>query len=125
MSFYNNVFASAYLLYDKYESGARARATSFVYVSVVGAVTVLLALVKNFFKLDFSSMRESSYFVIVVVVMSLFILALFYRYYSANRVEAIIQCFTSKSYKAQWWWGAISIMQFVLSWVIAAVLLSK
>lgn len=124
MTFYNNVFASAYLLYQRYESGARFRAVTFVYLCILGALAVVLGLARRFFHVDFTSIRSWQGYQFIVIGCTLVILALLYMYYSISRTEKIIESFTQKELRVRRYWGIISISHFVLQWILFAVLIS-
>jgi hypothetical protein len=124
MSFYNNIFASTYLFYEKYERGAKFSAVSFVYLCMLGAVSVIVGIVKRVFELNLTSIRRFSDYKIVAIAFCLCILIILYKYYSPKMTETILSHFVSKSQSHKRIWGFISITHFILQWVLFSILVS-
>jgi hypothetical protein len=125
MKFYNNIFASAYRCYDRYENSPRYKAASFVFICLLGFFAMLLGIVKKIFILDFTSVRNYTEYKITFVITGFFFLGLLWKYYSKVKAETIIDGFEKKAVGERKLWGFITVAAFVLPWAIFAFLLSK
>jgi len=125
MNFYNNIFASAYRCYDRYEKSPRYKAASFVFICLLGFFAMLLGIIKKNFKLDFTSLRNYTGYKMMFVVVGFFFLGLLWKYYSKDKVETIISCFEKKTVVQRKVWGFVAVAAFILPWIIFAFLLSK
>jgi len=115
MKFYNNIFASAYKCYDKYDKSPRYKAASFVFVYMLASFALILALVKKVFFLNFSTLAQYKF---LFLIFGLSFLGLLWRYYSSDeRVEIIIKAFEKKQVNKRKLWGFITIITFVLQWI--------
>jgi hypothetical protein len=125
MKFYDNVYASAYRSYDKYEKSPRYKAASFIFICLLGFFAMLLAVIKKALKLDFTLLKSYTGFKMAFVVIGFFFLGLLWKYYSKERVEVIVSDFEEKKASERKLWGFIAVAAFVLPWVAFAFLLKK
>ena len=123
MKFYNNIYASAYRSYDKYENGPRYKAASFIFVCFLGLFAMILALIKKIFVLDLTSLKNYSGYSITVLIIGFFFLGIVWKYYSKERVESIISDFESKEVRERKLWGFIAVASFVLPYIAFIILL--
>ena len=115
MNFYNNIFASAYKCYDKYDKSPRYKAASFVFVYTLASLALILAILKKVFFLSFSILAQYKF---LFLIFGLVFLGLLLKYYSSNeRVEIIIKTFEKKQVNKRKLWGFITIITFVLQWI--------
>ena len=122
MKFYNNIFASAYKCYDKYENSARYRAVSFVVIHLFGFFMLILSSFKRLFALDFS---KYSIYKLSFLIVGLCFLGLGRKYYSKAKIENILLGFDQKTIRERKFWGFIAVITFILEYVTFAFLLSK
>jgi len=121
MNFYNNIFASAYRCYDRYEKSPRYKAASFVFVYLLASFALILAIVKNVGFLNFSTLARYKY---LFLIFGLGFLGLLLKYYSSNeKVEIIIKTFEKKQVNKRKLWGFITVITFVLQWIAFIFLL--
>jgi hypothetical protein len=125
MNFYNNIFASAFKCYDKYGKSPRFKAASFVFVCLLGSFFLLLSAIKKTFVLDFSIIQNYSGYKLLFVIIGFSLLGLVWKYYSKDKSEKIIKNFEEKPIGKRRIWGFISVITFILQWVVTAFLLSK
>lgn len=124
MSYFNNIYAAAYRCYDKYENSARYSAASLVFIHLLGLIFLLVAVCKRVFLLDFTIVRTSPAYKLMVVVVLIVSLRLLWRYYSEERVQDIVWHFEKKPVVQRRMWGYVAVVVGILEYTIAAILLS-
>ncbi len=117
MKFYNNIFASAYRSYDKYEKSPRYRAGSFLFVYMLSSFSLILAIIKKAFALNFSVVRNYPGYQVLSLLIGFFFLILIWKYYTNDKIETIIKDFEAKPTGERKLWGFIAVITFILQWV--------
>jgi hypothetical protein len=112
--FYNNIFASVYRCYDKYEGSPRYKAASFIFIYIFASIAVLLAIIKKYF-IDFS---KNDNYKLILVLMGFVFLVVVWRYYTKEKVESIIIKFENKSLSERRFWGYFTVISFIFQWVL-------
>jgi hypothetical protein len=123
MKFYNNIYASAYKTYDKYEKGPRVKAASFVFMHMLGGMSIMIIVVRNIFHLDFTAARKFSFFNPVILLSGFSFLGVLWKYYSVERVENILSEFEIKTIFERKLWGYIAVVTFILQFSLFIYLL--
>lgn len=123
MKFYNNIYASAYRSYDKYENGPRYKAATFIFMCLLGFFAMILALIKKIVVLDLTSLKNYPGYSIPVLIIGFSFLGIVWKYYSKERVENIISDFESKEVRDRKLWGFIALASFVLPYIAFIILL--
>src|SRR5476651_1452598 len=117
MNFYNNIFASAYRVYNKYEKAPRYKAASFVFMCLFGTLSLLLLFTRNLLSIDLST--DNSYgFKLTLFFVSIALLLFVWQYYSESKVGHVINKFEQKPLRQRKMWGYISVVFFIIQWVI-------
>ncbi len=125
MKFYNTIFASAYRSYDKYEnSPAKYRASSFVFVHMLGLVFLIVCVIQKTFSLDFTGVRKFPGYQLIFLMIGFFFLSRLWKYYSKDRIEILVKDFEQKPLLQRRLWGYVAVITLILEFVVAAVVLN-
>lgn len=121
--FYDSIYATAYKTYNRYEKGPRLKAASFVFMHMLGGISIIILAVRNIFGLDFTGAKTNASFNLIVLLTVFFLLGILWKYYSTKRVENILIEFDKKDIGIRKLWGYIAVITFILQFCIFIYLL--
>jgi Ca2+/H+ antiporter len=123
--FYDNVFASAFWFYGKFYDFSRSvfRALLIVVLHSIGLFFLVLSLLKKFLRLNIDYLNQ--YSALLAILLFIFVIWYFIKYYSKHRVQVIMEKFEAINEKGKKLWAIITIMTLVIEYILIALLLRK
>lgn len=123
MNFYNNIFASSYIFYSKQKNGTPL----FTSICLVVACQMLflfflIILFKTLDIIDIFGMLPSKYYFLPVLLIWFIILI---KYYSKEKVRAIMISFEEKTMWEKKFWGILTLISLIVPVITIALLLKK
>lgn len=131
MKFYDNIFASAYKAYDKYDEYNNLpmlKASLLIGVHIFGIVAVLLAIVEKLFFLYFTNISNEYIryvFGCAFIFLGFIVYVLSVRYYSKDRADIILEKFGLYDKREKILWGFTTIISLIAEYTVVAFLLAK
>ncbi|WP_157576859.1 hypothetical protein [Asinibacterium sp. OR53] len=123
MNFYNNIFASTYRCYDRYEKSPKLKAASFTFMCMFGTLALILVMVRNLLSIDLSRLHNNAEFKLSFFLIGIGLLVLVWKYYSEDKVDLVLKKFEENPIWKRRLWGYISVIFFILQWSVFIYLL--
>jgi hypothetical protein len=123
MNFINNIFAASYKSYYNYDSYSDPRFSSIILMGAIisGIVFMLLVLIQNLFGIYTNSFFST----LPMIAYGVALFALLIKYYSAARIQSIVEKYETKTMTERKWWGFLAIVLTVLPYTILIILANK
>ena len=129
MKLFDNIFASAYRYNAKRYEHKRSvfRSIMIVEVHVFGLLLLMVAIVKKAFNLNFYISNRNTHLGLdgAYLLVFLFVMFIFIRYFSENKIENILNAFGMYKASTRRAWGIFTIAAIILEYVTMAFLLAK
>lgn len=123
MNFYNNIFASTYKYYSRFDNESpRYSAAIVVTVCQILFFLLLIQLLKMANIVDVIGVLPNKYYFLPVLIIWVL---LQFRYYTTARANAIVERFEQKTLLERRAWAFLSLFSFIGVGIILAVLLSR
>ena len=119
---YNNIYASAYLAYEKGESNPKGRASSFVYMHFFLTVMILFFSLKIIYPPPFEPLIGNRNFKFALIGTGIAMLFLTRYYYNESRVKDILNNFRRLEIKKRKTWGYFTVISFIIEVVLVMIL---
>jgi hypothetical protein len=119
---YNNIYASAYLAYEKKENGPKGRASSFVFMHFALTFTALFFSLKVIYPPPFRPIIGNKNFKFAFIGIWIAVLFLTHRYYNDSRVKGILNDFKHLELRKRKTWGYFTVISFIIAVVLVIIL---